>query len=113
MTDNILPLQVGTIRVEKSTLTYMRGFGQQLNVPILIWVIRDLDHTYIIDTGAHKSVLGTDASARRWQERHEAPGVALASVGVDANAVEWFGGTQRQNDHALNCDLFPNADIVV
>lgn len=113
MTYSILPLQVGTIRVEKSTLTYMRGFGQQLDVPILMWVVRDGNHTYVVDTGAHKSMLGTDDSARRWQASHEVPDVALASVGVDANTVEMVIVTHLHYDHAGNCDLFPNAELVV
>jgi len=113
LTYSILPLQVGTIRVQKSTLTFMRGFGEQLNVPILMWIVRDADHTYVVDTGAHKSVLGIDESARRWQAAHEAPQLALASAGVDANAVEMVIVTHLHYDHAGNCDLFPNAELVV
>ena len=113
MTYTILPLQVGTIRAQKSTLTYMRGFGQRLDVPILLWVLRDAGHTYLVDTGAHSSVLSRDPSGPRWQLPHQDVDVALGGAGVDPKSVELVVLSHLHYDHAGNCDLFPNAELVV
>lgn len=113
MTYTVQPICVGTINVDKSSLTYMRGFGQRLDVPILIWVLRSTAGVYVVDTGANRSVFRPEDAARRRQSESQRPEVALAAAGVDPRNVQTVILTHLHYDHAGNCDLFPNAELVV
>lgn len=113
MSYSVQPICVGTINADKSTLTYMRGFGQRLDVPILIWVLRSASGVVVVDTGAHPSAFRPEDAARRRQSESQRLDPALAAAGIDPAEIRTVILTHLHYDHAGNCDRFPNADLIV
>src|ERR1700712_5328307 len=69
-----------------------------------VWVARGGGRTFIIDTGFNAEV-----SARRQRTYLRDPVTALASLGIDADAVEDVILTHLHYDHVGNFDRFPKA----
>lgn len=109
----ILALDTGTSMLEKSLLTYTSGFGQLVRSPRVIWVVRG-PTVIVVDTsvpmhGRPSEFIGEDFS----RERHQIPANALHAAGVDPADVEYVLLTHLHWDHAGNCDLFPDARVLV
>src|SRR6188768_1891980 len=115
MTDQwrILALDTGTSELEQSMLTYTVGFGQTVRIPRVMWVIQG-PTTVVVDTsvpmhGRSNEFIGEDFSRSAAQE----PANALRDAGVDPKDVELVVLTHLHWDHAGNCDLFPDARVLV
>jgi glyoxylase-like metal-dependent hydrolase (beta-lactamase superfamily II) len=109
----ILALDTGSSMLERSMLTYTRGFGELVSVPRVMWVLRG-PTTVVIDTsvprtGSAAEFIGEDFSRTPGQD----PRNALAAAGVDPHDVEFVLLTHLHWDHAGNCDLFPEATVLV
>jgi N-acyl homoserine lactone hydrolase len=109
----ILALDTGSSMLEQSMLTYTRGFGQLVSIPRVMWVLRG-PTTVVVDTsvpraGSSAEFIGEDFSRTRGQD----PGNALVAAGVDPRDVEFVLLTHLHWDHAGNCDLFPDATVLV
>ena len=108
----ILALDTGTSELEQSMLTYTVGFGTTVRIPRVMWVIQG-PTTVVVDTsvptrGRSNEFIGEDFS-RPAQE----PANALRDAGVDPKDVEPVVLTHLHWDHAGNCDLFPDARVLV
>jgi glyoxylase-like metal-dependent hydrolase (beta-lactamase superfamily II) len=106
-------LDTGTSVLEQSLLTYTAGAGTKVRVPRVIWVLRG-PTTVIVDTsvpaGPRAAVfIGESLERSSGQE----PPNALRLAGVDPSDVEFVVLTHLHWDHAGNCDLFPDASILV
>lgn len=109
----ILALDTGTSLLEKSMLTYTSGFGEIVRVPRIMWVLTG-PATVVVDTsvpmhGKPEEFIGEDFSRTRDQE----PANALRRAGIDPKDVEYVLLTHLHWDHAGNCDLFPDARVLV
>ena len=109
----ILALDTGTSMLDKSMLTYTRGAGTTIPIPRIMWVLQG-PTTIVVDTsvapgGRSEEFIGEDLQRRPDQE----PANALRAAGVDPKDVELVILTHLHWDHAGNCDLFPDAKIVV
>jgi N-acyl homoserine lactone hydrolase len=109
----ILALDTGTSTLDKSMLTYTRGAGTAIPIPRVMWVLTG-PTTIVVDTsvargGRSEEFIGEDLERRPDQE----PANALRTAGVDPQDVELVVLTHLHWDHAGNCDLFPDARIVV
>jgi N-acyl homoserine lactone hydrolase len=109
----ILALDTGTSLLEKSMLTYTSGFGEVARIPRIMWVLTG-PMTVVIDTsvaahGKPAEFIGEDFSRSPDQE----PVNALRRAGVDPKDVEFVVLTHLHWDHAGNCDLFPEARVLV
>jgi N-acyl homoserine lactone hydrolase len=109
----VLPVHVGTLRVDKSSLTYLRNFGQSVEVPCIIWVIRGAGRTVIVDSGPPDPLFTTRYHAPMTREPGQEPAIALRAAGVDASAVETVIISHLHYDHAYNNHLFPRARFLV
>lgn len=110
---NILALDTGSSQLDKSMLTYTRGFGTVVTIPRVIWVLQG-PTTVVIDTsvarnGRPSEFIGEEFSRTADQE----PVNALKLAGVDPVDVELVILTHLHWDHAGNCDLFPEATTLV
>ena len=94
-------------------LTYTRGFGEVISVPRVMWLLRG-PTTVVVDTsvpraGSAAEFIGEDFSRTPGQD----PANALSAAGVDPHDVEFVVLTHLHWDHAGNCDLFPDATVLV
>jgi glyoxylase-like metal-dependent hydrolase (beta-lactamase superfamily II) len=106
-------LDTGTSVLEGSMLTYTAGVGTEVRVPRVIWVLRG-PTTVIVDTSVPAgpraaAFIGESLERSSSQE----PPNALSLAGVDPSDVEFVVLTHLHWDHAGNCDLFPDASILV
>jgi glyoxylase-like metal-dependent hydrolase (beta-lactamase superfamily II) len=69
-----------------------------------VWAARGGGRTFVIDTGFNAEV-----SETRKRTFLRGPGEALATLGIDANAVEDVILTHLHYDHVGNFDRFPKA----
>ena len=109
----ITALDTGTSLLDKSMLTYTVGFGEVVRIPRVMWLLQG-PSTVIVDTsvpmlGKPSEFIGEDFTRTREQE----PRNALSLAGVDPNDVELVVLTHLHWDHAGNCDLFPEARVLV
>jgi N-acyl homoserine lactone hydrolase len=109
----ILALDTGTSLLEKSMLTYTSGFGELVRIPRIMWVLTG-PTTIVVDTsvaahGKPAEFIGEDFSRTPEQE----PANALHRAGIDPKDVEFVVLTHLHWDHTGNCDLFPEARVLV
>jgi N-acyl homoserine lactone hydrolase len=109
----ILALDTGSSILDRSMLTYTSGFGQLVSIPRIMWVLRG-PTTVVVDTsvprlGSAAEFIGEDFSRTPGQD----PRNALSAAGVDPHDVEFVLLTHLHWDHAGNCDLFPDATVLV
>jgi glyoxylase-like metal-dependent hydrolase (beta-lactamase superfamily II) len=113
MNYTIQPLEVGRLTVDRSTLTYMRGFGLPAVVPIIIWVVRNGSKTYIVDTGAGEPAFTSKHHGPMQQLKEQEPSRALRDAGINPDQVTAVIISHLHFDHASNNKLFPRADFLV
>jgi glyoxylase-like metal-dependent hydrolase (beta-lactamase superfamily II) len=109
----ITALDTGTTLIDQSMLTYTVGVGTIVRIPRVMWLIQG-PTTVIVDTSVpmHRrpsEFIGEDFTRAAAQE----PANALRDAGVDARDVEMVVLTHLHWDHAGNCDLFPDARVLV
>ena len=109
----ITALDTGTTRIDQSMLTYTVGVGTVVRIPRVMWLVQG-PTTVVVDTSVPmrrrpSEFIGEDFSRSRSQE----PANALRDAGVDPRDVEHVVLTHLHWDHAGNCDLFPEARVIV
>jgi len=109
----ILALDTGSSMLEKSMLTYTSGFGEIVRVPRIMWVLHG-PSTVVVDAsvplhGRPSEFIGEDFS----RAPHQFPANALRDAGVNPTDVEFVLLSHLHWDHAGNCDLFPEARVLV
>jgi len=106
-------IDTGTSTLDASMLTYTHAPGTVVRIPRVIWVLRG-PTTAIIDTsvppGARASEFIGEVLERT---RDQEPRNALRLAGLDPKDVEYVVLTHLHWDHAGNCDLFPEASVLV
>jgi glyoxylase-like metal-dependent hydrolase (beta-lactamase superfamily II) len=109
----ITALDTGTTHLDQSMLTYTVGVGTVIRIPRIMWLVQG-PTTIVVDTSVPmrrrpSEFIGEDFSRSRAQE----PANALRDAGVDSRDVEHIVLTHLHWDHAGNCDLFPDARVIV
>jgi N-acyl homoserine lactone hydrolase len=110
----IVPLNCGTIHIEKSTQVYWQGFGQKIDIPSMIFLILGGEKKILVDTSflslkRAKEAFHWPASRTPEQELpHQ-----FKKAGVDPKEIELVIFTHLHWDHAQNNRLFPNAKFMV
>ena len=109
----IMALDTGTTLLEKSMLTYTVGFGTQIRIPRVMWVLQG-PTTVVVDTSVSRHGRSSEFIGEHFERSPaQEPENALRDAGVDPKDVELVVLTHLHWDHAGNCDLFPDARIVV
>jgi len=106
-------LDTGTSLLDQSMLTYTVGVGTVVRIPRVIWVLRG-PTTVVVDTSVPAgpraaAFIGEPLERSSSQE----PPNSLHLAGVDPLDVEFVVLTHLHWDHAGNCDLFPEASVLV
>ncbi|XVV10217.1 N-acyl homoserine lactonase family protein [Actinoplanes sp. CA-131856] len=114
MTLSVTALSVGRVfGLQKPSLTYLRGWGETMDIPLIMFVIRGDGPPVVVDTGADPARAIAHHGIRMEQTPEEEPAAALRSLGVDPGEVGVVVNTHLHWDHSSNNHLFPNARIVV
>jgi glyoxylase-like metal-dependent hydrolase (beta-lactamase superfamily II) len=106
-------VDTGTSTIDGSMLTYTANAGTPTRIPRVIWVVRG-PTTVVVDTsvepgGRASEFIGEELVRTPDQE----PANALHLAGLDPKDVEFVVLTHLHWDHAGNCDLFPDASVLV
>ena len=109
----ILAVDTGTSTLDASMLTYTHRPGTIVRIPRVMWIIQG-PTTVVVDTsvstgGRASEFIGEELTRTPDQE----PANALRLAGVDPRDVETVVLTHLHWDHAGNCDLFPDASVLV
>jgi glyoxylase-like metal-dependent hydrolase (beta-lactamase superfamily II) len=114
MSLTITAVSVGRVfGLHKPSLTYLRGWGEALDIPLVMFVIQGGDAPVVVDTGADLTRAWEHHRIRMEQTPEEQPAAALRSLGVDPEEVRVVVNTHLHWDHSSNNHLFPNARVVV
>lgn len=106
-------LDTGTSMLDQSMLTYTAGVGTIVRIPRVIWVLRG-PTTVIVDTSVAAGQRAAEFIGESMERTpDQEPPNALRLAGVDPADVEFVVLTHLHWDHAGNCDLFPEASILV
>ncbi|AHK34554.1 4-pyridoxolactonase [Rhodococcus opacus PD630] len=97
----------------KPSFTYLRGWGDTMDLPLIMFVIEGGDAPVVVDTGADLSRSWDTHRIKMEQTVEERPEVALRSAGIDPDDVRLVVNTHLHWDHSSNNHLFPNARVVV
>ena len=109
----ITALDTGTSHLDQSMLTYTVGVGTVLRIPRIMWLVQG-PTTIVVDTSVPmrrrpSEFIGEELIRSRAQE----PANAIHDAGVHPRDVEHVVLTHLHWDHAGNCDLFPDARVIV
>lgn len=114
MTLEITAASVGRVfGLPKPSLTYQRGWGEALDISLIMFVIQGGGAPVVVDTGANVERSWAHHRIRMEQTPEEQPLAVLRSLGVDPAEVAVVVNTHLHWDHSSNNHLFPNARVVV
>jgi glyoxylase-like metal-dependent hydrolase (beta-lactamase superfamily II) len=114
MTLSIHALCVGRVfGLPKTSFTYLRGYGETLDLPLIMFVIEGGDAPIVVDTGADVDRAWDLHRIKMEQAEAEKPVEALRSIGINPDDVRVVINTHLHWDHSSNNHLFRNAKVVV
>jgi N-acyl homoserine lactone hydrolase len=99
--------------LNKPAFTYLRNWGETLDLPLIMYVIDGGDAPIIVDTGADVSRAWDLHRVKMEQSPDEEPLAVLRRAGIDPHDVRIVVNTHLHWDHSSNNHLFPNAEVVV
>ena len=110
---SVKALDTGTSVVEGSILSYLHHCGERVSIPRVMWVLEG-PTTIVVDTSVSRLGTPNEFIGESFERtRDQFPDNALSAAGVDPRDVEWVILTHLHWDHAGNCDLFPEAGVLV
>jgi N-acyl homoserine lactone hydrolase len=109
----IKALDTGSSTIERSVITYLSGCGQTVRIPRVMWVLEG-ETTVVVDTSVPPGADAAEFIGEHFERTpDQEPRNALSLAGVDPGDVELVVLTHLHWDHAGNCDLFPEARVLV
>lgn len=109
----IRAIDTGTSTLDQSMLTYTVGPGNVVRIPRVMWVITG-ETTIVVDTSVPTGQRASEFIGEVLERTpDQEPRNALHLAGVDPKDVETVILTHLHWDHAGNCDLFPDAQVLV
>lgn len=110
---SIKALDTGTSVIEASILAYLRHCGERVTVPRVMWLLEG-PTTIVVDTSVGEHGKPNEFMGESFERsKQQIPENALRAAGVEPKDVELVILTHLHWDHAGNCDLFPEARVVV
>ncbi|MFH1136028.1 MAG: N-acyl homoserine lactonase family protein [Pseudomonadota bacterium] len=108
----IRPLVVGVNETDQGIMTYQRGYGTRIHLPIYVFYISGSGRHILVDTGLEDFVVAEDIGARYGFEVLDFE-QALARVGITPADVDLVIQTHLHNDHCENTYKCENARVIV
>ncbi|MBA2849064.1 N-acyl homoserine lactonase family protein [Thermosulfuriphilus ammonigenes] len=108
----IYPLVVGANETDQGIMTYLRGYGRRIWIPIYVFVLKGADKNILIDTGLEQFVVPEEVATSYGWEILEFD-QALARVGLRPEDIDIIIHTHLHNDHCENDNRCPRATVYV
>lgn len=108
----IHPLVIGANETDQGIMTYLRGYGKRIWIPIYAFLIKGGEENILVDTGLEQFVVPEHVSRTyglKIQEFEE----ALGDHGLKPEDIDLIIHTHLHNDHCENDTHCPQARIVV
>jgi glyoxylase-like metal-dependent hydrolase (beta-lactamase superfamily II) len=108
----IYPLVIGANETDQGIMTYLRGYGKRIWIPIYVFLIRGAEEVILVDSGLEQFVVPEHVGREnglKIQEFEE----ALKENGLRPEDVDLIIHTHLHNDHCENDSKCPRAKIVV
>ncbi|MFZ0929428.1 MAG: N-acyl homoserine lactonase family protein [Syntrophobacteraceae bacterium] len=108
----IYPLVIGANQTDQGIMTYLRGYGKRLWIPIYAFLIKGADEVILVDTGLEQFVVPEHVGREnglKIQEFEE----ALEDHGLRSENIDLIIHTHLHNDHCENDPKCPQAKIIV
>lgn len=112
MAYTIHPVITGLNATDQGIMTYLRGYGQAIHIPIYVWVIKGGDKNILVDTGLEDFMVpeGLEEElglkCEYFEDGLERLGLAPADIDVVIH-------THLHNDHCENTAACENAKVYV
>jgi glyoxylase-like metal-dependent hydrolase (beta-lactamase superfamily II) len=102
----ITPLLVGVRNVDQGIMTYQRGYGKRIWLPMWSFLLRGEDRVVLVDTGLDDFVTPPEFTEETGLEPQYMED-ALAAHGLAPGDVDALVNTHLHDDHCGNNPLFP------
>lgn len=110
MTFSITPLLTGVRNPDQGIMTYQKGYGKRIWLPIWAFLVRGKNHNILVDTGLDENELFTPAGFT--EETGLAPASivdCLANENLTVEDIDIVINTHLHDDHCGNNGLFSKA----
>jgi glyoxylase-like metal-dependent hydrolase (beta-lactamase superfamily II) len=108
----IRPLVVGANETDQGIMTYLRGYGRRIWIPIYVFYIEGGDQKILVDTGLEQFMVPPGVGEKYGLTILEFED-ALASVNLKPEDIDIIIHTHLHNDHCENDYKCPNAKVYV
>jgi glyoxylase-like metal-dependent hydrolase (beta-lactamase superfamily II) len=106
----IHPLVCGLNATDQGIMTYLRGYGQAIHIPVYVWVLIGGERLILIDSGLEDFVI-PEGLEEKLGVKAEYFEEGLARLGYQPGDVEVIIHTHLHNDHCENDRLCAKARI--
>jgi len=108
----IHPLVVGINETDQGIMTYQKGYGKRIFLPIYVFYLEGGDQRILVDTGMEEFMVPPEAEKQTGLQIMEFED-ALATVNLKPEDVDIVIQTHLHNDHCENTYKCTNAKIYV
>lgn len=108
----IHPLVIGANETDQGIMTYLKGYGKRIWIPIYAFYLEGGEEKVLVDTGLEQFVVPEQVGKDYGLDILEFED-ALESVGLKPEDIDLIIHTHLHNDHCENDYKCPNAKIVV
>ena len=108
----IYPFVVGINETDQGIMTYQRGYGVRIHLPIHVFYIKGGDRHILVDTGMEDFIVPPEVEKRYGFQVLEFE-EALERVGIGPEDVNLVIQTHLHNDHCENTYKCVNAEVLV
>lgn len=108
----IHPLIVGANETDQGVMTYLKGYGRRIWIPIYVFCVQGGAQNILVDTGLDQFVVPAEVGEENGVEILEFED-ALATVGLKPEEVDIIIHTHLHNDHCENDYKCANARAYV
>jgi len=108
----IHPLVIGANETDQGIMTYLRGYGKRIWIPIYVFLLEGAEENILVDTGLEQFVVPEHVGREhglKIQEFEE----ALEDHGLRPEDIDVIIHTHLHNDHCENDYKCPRAKIIV
>ncbi|GEO24502.1 MBL fold metallo-hydrolase [Alicyclobacillus acidoterrestris] len=110
----VVALKMGELTVEQASITYDRGYGARIDIPVWAAAITGGGYNILVDTGIHDATWVTEnVSPCRISPEETMVSALQQGMGWTPDDVDIVINTHLHYDHCGNNHMFKNAKFVV